>query len=590
MRRLLRAIAGGTRALFADDRVVAGLVLAFVAFQLLAVGWDLPGSWSWENDGVAPRDLFGGIAFNLTPGDGHRYPLFHYLILGILCLPILIPAALSAGSFTMDALMARLLSVPVMTAVAVVAKLLAVFMMAVAVLALARVGRRLFGRAAARWAAVFAATCLTVAYYGRVTNLDGPYLMWTALAVDRLLLVAQRGERRDYRLFAVFVACAVATKDQAYASFVALLPLALWWVPRTQRALGLAVDHWRLAARSALTGLLAWGLLSAAFLNPTGFVKRLGELTGSSSQDWRQYEAGLTGVAANLRDILAGQADFFWPWPAVALVWLGVVVAAVRRGEGGPPGRAWRLAPLVAGLSSLVFFTLIVARCEHRFVLPLGFFLALYAGVAAAALLELARARTWTRGAVLVALCVVAGWAALHTFSVHLTQWGDARNEVVDWLAELPEGSVVETYGLLVYLPHFDLSGDAPYTVQRVSDRPIRRRNPLLGAVELEVPYSEVQARAPDVLIIPEGFATRFLAEDFEEGRASSAIRQHAQEDNDATRFFRAAVHDALGGYRLAFTAETSFPDSARALGLRPQIVHGSTGRRVWVLVRDAEP
>ena len=58
--------------------------------ELVTLGWDLPGSHGWENDGVAPRDLFGGLANNLTPGHAHRYPLLHYLVLAVPCLPVLV--------------------------------------------------------------------------------------------------------------------------------------------------------------------------------------------------------------------------------------------------------------------------------------------------------------------------------------------------------------------------------------------------------------------------------------------------------------------------------------------------------------------
>ena len=39
----------------------------------------LPGTFGWECDGIAPRDLFMTVGANLTPGSGHNYPLFHAL-------------------------------------------------------------------------------------------------------------------------------------------------------------------------------------------------------------------------------------------------------------------------------------------------------------------------------------------------------------------------------------------------------------------------------------------------------------------------------------------------------------------------------
>ncbi|MGB5521150.1 MAG: glycosyltransferase family 39 protein, partial [Polyangiales bacterium] len=218
--------------LIREDRTVAWIVVLFVLSQLVAIGWDLPGSYGWENDGIAPRDFFAGIAINLTPGQGHRYPMFHNLLIGVLSIPILLPAALSAESWTLPALMEQILTVPTMTGVSLVAKLVGMLMACVALLVIARIARRTVNAEAGRWAAVWAATCLSFAYYGRVSNLDGPYLMWTALAIDRLLSAAESRKRRDYVLFGVLAGAAVATKDQAYAGlvlpgliYVLLLPL-----------------------------------------------------------------------------------------------------------------------------------------------------------------------------------------------------------------------------------------------------------------------------------------------------------------------------------------------------------------------------
>ena len=53
--------------LIREDHTVGWIVLVFALSQLIAVGWDLPGAYGWENDGIAPRDFFAGLAINLTP-------------------------------------------------------------------------------------------------------------------------------------------------------------------------------------------------------------------------------------------------------------------------------------------------------------------------------------------------------------------------------------------------------------------------------------------------------------------------------------------------------------------------------------------
>lgn len=571
-----------------EDRVIGWILIAFVLSQLVAVGWDLPGSYGWENDGIAPRDFFAGIAINLTPGRGHRYPLFHNLVVGILCMPILLTAALRAESWTLPALEEQILTVPVMTGCSIVAKLVSIAMACVAVLVLARIARRTVGVQAGRWAAVWATTCLTFAYYGRVSNLDGPYLMWTVLAIDRLLTIAEGRARRDYVWFGIFAGAAVATKDQAYASFVLPVLVYLVLLPlRGSRPLGPLLPHYKNTAFASAAGVVSLGLLGGGFLNPTGLVARFRELTGSASRDWMTYARTPLGVLANLVDLGLHQEEFLWPWIVVALCWLGVARVALNRGGAGLHSRTLQLLPLCAGISSILFFTLIVARCEHRFVLPAGFWLSYYGGAASASLLAAGASRgRATFRLVQASLVLMVLWATGHSFEVHLTQLGDARNRVAAYLARLPDGTTVETYGLLVHLPHFDVTTRAPYHLQRVSRRPIDERNPLVGAREIDEPYGRISERRPDVLVVPEHTAKVHVPQPLRPGMARQVIRHRQQLDADARSFFGSVLDDALDGYEVVLISKPALPRWARALGAAPVRVHQSVGHWQWVLRR----
>src|SRR6185369_14177608 len=106
-----------------------------------------------------------------------------------------------------------------------------------------------------------------------------------------------------------------------------------------------------------------------------------------------------------------------------------VVGLAAPAGPSVLERRSSRALPLVAGLSSFVFFTLAVARAEHRFLLPIGFLLSAYVGVAADALLRAGERFRVERG-VAALLAASVAWSALASFEVHLTQLYDARRTV----------------------------------------------------------------------------------------------------------------------------------------------------------------
>ncbi|MGB5413433.1 MAG: hypothetical protein WBN01_02215, partial [Polyangiales bacterium] len=186
-----------------------------------------------------------------------------------------------------------------------------------------------------------------------------------------------------------------------------------------------------------------------------------------------------------------------------------------------------------------------------------------------------------------VALGLLVLWAAGHSFEVQLTQRGDARNEVHTFLASLPKGTLVETYGWLVHLPHFDVSASSPYRLQRVSRRPIETRNPLVGAEEIDEPYGNVYARRPDVLVVPESTAREFIPRPLRAGMAVAAVGERFQSDTDAQAFFRAVLSDSLDGYEVVFIGEPKLPSWAKALGAQPVQVHASVGNRQWILRRS---
>ncbi|HEY2733045.1 MAG TPA: glycosyltransferase family 39 protein, partial [Polyangiales bacterium] len=346
-----------------EDRWLIGALFVYASTQLATIAWDLPCSYGWENDGVAPRDLFGGLAFNLMPGHAHRYPLFHYALLASLTWPVVFVAALAAPSFHLNDLTLRMLSVPVLTAIALVAKLLSVAMSCVLLLALARLVRRTFDRDAGRWAFVLAGLNGALAYYGRSSNLDGPYLMWAMLSLDRLL-DAIEGESSDLRAAAICSALALATKDQAYSLYLLPAPIVFWILRGVRR---------RWLRDFVLPALATYGVASGALFNPRGFIERFGMLTGENSQDWRHYRRSLAGVWANLLDLAAVPARYFWPWPIVLLGCTGVVFALARaNGPRALERRSVRALLVVSALSTLLCFVLVVGRSDPRFVLPIG--------------------------------------------------------------------------------------------------------------------------------------------------------------------------------------------------------------------------
>ncbi|HVZ31977.1 MAG TPA: glycosyltransferase family 39 protein, partial [Polyangiaceae bacterium] len=501
-----------------DDVWVTRIVLVFLVSQCVWIGWDQPGALGWENDGVAPRDFFTGVADNLLPGHGHRYPLFHNALLLALCLPVLAIAAICA-LITGVPVVSAVLSVPSMTAVSLLCKLFHVALNGAMLLLLARLARQLFGETAARACVLFATVSLTIGYYGRVSNLDGPYMFWSVLALLLSMRVMDRGELGDYRLLGFSIAASVATKDQAYAGYVLATPVYLVLLPAFRPGFFAAGrGHFRALLSTCASALLSYAVLSGAVFNPTGLWTRVALLTGPNSQKWREYARTSAGVLLNVEDLWRAQSAFFWHWSLVALAWAGVVLALFAPATARE--RWLRALPFAFAVSSVLMFVIPVARCEHRFVLPLGVWLCIYGG---ASIAWLARCRVQIVGRSFL-LAAGLGWLASlwQCVELGLTQLGDARHGVRAALARLPAGSVVETYGPPVYQPQFDFSAASPYRVERVGKEPPRARSRMLHVNEVVDDYVNVSRRQPAAVLVPEGFARWFLAREFRPGEAPS--------------------------------------------------------------------
>jgi hypothetical protein len=563
-----------------EDRVVARITLAFCLFAFASSLWDLPSSFGWENDGIAPRDLFGGLANNLTPGSAHRYPLLHYVFVGVAALPALLIALLSGSDFSAVAVQERVLSVPCMTAVSLVAKSISIAMSALTLATAARIARRTHSELAGRLAALSLALMASFSYYARTSNLDAPYVFWSFLALDRLLDLAESPNRRSYVIFGLLVAAAVATKDQAYAGFVLTAPgyLAAFTLrasPSERRARVLG------ALSSALGAIGGYAVFSGALFNPTGFLARIALLRGPNSQDFRVYEPTLAGRWANLEDLWLARSAHAWSTPLFALAAFGVVAAVARRLRDRSDARP-SLVPLVYCASHLIFFTLVVGRAQHRFALPAYAALSIYAGIGAAALLSWSPSASFRRVAV-VSLSALFAWNALRVLAISLVGFMDARSRVEALLERAAPGTRVETYGLTVYQPRFDRLSRVHVTRVDPATNP-RKRNPIRGLREVRAPYGAVNERAPDVIVVSDYFAERFVERESEAGRMTSAERTRAQSDADARLFFGQILAGELPGYR----AREVRPAVPEWLGLVvPYQVHGSLGGSYRYLERE---
>lgn len=564
--------------------------LAF-AVRVVGIGWGLPASDGWDNDGVAPRDFLAGLVETLTPEHFYTYPPVHLFMLAVLTAPITVVALVRAPSLSRDDVIHEILKVPYMTANAYVARGVSLVMSIASIVLVARIAEELRAvetgnrhtaavRRAGYCAAAFAATNVAGTYYAHTSNLDTPYLFWSLASLLVLVRALARQELRLLRRAFVFAVLAIGSKDQAYGLFLVSVPIAT--------ATFVVFDPWaRTRRREVLHALfVAAGLAFAVFLvtdavvlNPAGFRARLEFLSGPASKDFVTYSNDWVGRARMLRDA-AMQVDHFYP-AALALVGVAGILLAMLRAGRHPARLATTAMPLLAALSFTVTFNFAALRTDHRFFLPQSLLLAVYGGLALERLLFVQRK---PMRALVHALVAVPFAVAIHRcLAVDAQLLYDPRYAAEAWLTErVRGGELVETYGNNVYQPRFP----AMARVARVGPEPVERRNPLPGVTELQAPFEDVAARGPRFVVLPGGWLWRYLIDpkpDLDPGKVLAPTQAKTLSDERARSHFTRFITGA-DEYGMA----KPFKFESRFFPLLD--IHASTSREVWIYERKSAP
>ena len=550
----------------------------------IGIGWGLPGSDGWDDDGIAPRDFLVGAYRTFMPSHYFTYPPVHLVLLTILTLPATVIGLARAASWAPHDVVAELIRVPYMTTYAVGARLVTTLMAIGIVRNIACIGEELWGRRAGIWAAAVVALNAAFTYYAHTSNLDVPYLFWTLCAVLSLVRTILRHEAARLKQFAFFCVLAIGTKDQAYAVFLLSFPIVVvYWLGADPWARA----NWRSILRElAISSIGGAGLLllvDGALVNPSGFVQRVGFLVGSASQDHANYAPT---VAGRVRVLLDSASYFvrYYPMGLAPLVAYGIYLHATR--TRCDPARAvagW--LPLFAIISFALAFNCVARRTEHRFLLPQSLFTGLYGGLALDALTSPAARRdrglkgAWrAQAAGWLVTALLAGRALFECVGVDVALLRDPRYDAEAWLsAHVMPGEVIEVYGNNVYLPRLPPSA----SVNRLDTSPIGERSPMPRMHELEQPYDLVEQRRPDWIVLSEGWVWRYTIAPPDPSTARTlAPIQVARQRDLASRAYFASLFAGTSAYAEAYVAR--YDDR-----FWPRVdIHASTTRSIYVFHR----
>jgi hypothetical protein len=298
---------------------------------------------------------------------------------------------------------------------------------------------------------VLASTPIFV-YYGRVANVDMPYVMWYALALWSYAAIIRREPTRGrFAALGIAAALSVGTKDQAYGFFVLIAAHLAWLAWR--RASGSPLTRLARVAgdRFLAAGLIAFVLTFVAVhnlpWNAAGFRGHLDIITGPASQDYRMFDSASWSGQASLFATALQQWPWCLGWPALVAAIAGLAIVVQRRDVAT---LAFVSLPI---LSWYVFLIAVIGYHYDRFFLGPSLGLAILAGVALDTLIAYANPRPL--GAILAGAVLVFG--LLNGASVPRLMRADSRYAAEQHLAERAIGGARVAYtGRIEYLPRLE--------------------------------------------------------------------------------------------------------------------------------------
>jgi hypothetical protein len=421
-------------------RAFRWILACSLALSLTGLWWGLPSAWVPIE--LTPTFVLDGLAHNFSEGWYDAYPPLQYYILSAAISPLIVLQTFS-GVDTYG--------VAGHTIMVVVFRLITVIAGAGVVVCACLAGVRMFGRRAGLLAAAVFALAAPFVFYSKTANVDVPYLFWFAVSVVLYLRLVETLELKWFVLFAAAAACAVCTKDQAYGLYV-LVPLVvverIWREKkraRAPRAFFRTLVDARILAAAATAAVLFAAFHNFAF-NFDGFKAHIAFIAGPGSETYRVFEptAGGRWRLLELSVVLIRQS---MGWPLFVAGTAGLVLALARHGTRVPA-----VCLLVPVVSYYLFFIDVILYNYDRFMLPVCFVLAVFAGYAFDAVLSWQRARPITAGAVALAFV----YTGLYAGTVDVLMLRDSRYEAGRWMAEHVRQDLLGTTELPELIPAVD--------------------------------------------------------------------------------------------------------------------------------------
>jgi hypothetical protein len=437
-------------------------ILAGCAILLYAPGlfWGLPHATSeitirgWDVDsiaGIGPLSELHNLL--VTPREGwyFAYPLFHYLLLGLVYAPYMAFLWLTGGLSSPTAMYPYGFADPVsaLATLAFLGRAVSVLMGMGTVVCTYLAARTIWDRRTGVIAGVGMLLCGPLVYYAHAGNLDVPVLFWLSTCVLAAAHIIKSGltVRRAIG-FGILSAIAVATKDQAYGPLVPAVAFLIVMHLMDRRKDPGVEPAWKAPLAMIGAGMLGYALANGIVISPHRFIEHVKFLLNFEKTFVNVVHLdvvrprSLHGYFLVARDVT--RAVYESMGPVLLLAAIGGIVATWRRTRF-----AWLLVAMLAGYLILVIAP--IRHMQYRWAMVPALLLVFFA----ARLLSMGLERSGLpRVAAIAGTAIGLGWLAAWAVDMRYQVMFDARNAASDWIAENARpGDKIAFFGSVGQLP-----------------------------------------------------------------------------------------------------------------------------------------
>ncbi len=427
------------------NAAVSSLLLCSLILNCWGIWWGLPSYHGWAIDEIIPQQVLSGIDANFSHGWHYKYPPFHYYLLTVTYLPILLFDWLNLVDIN---------SLPTYTLLFYLQRFVSVFMGIGIIFLVYLCGKEIYEARTSFLAALMTALICPFVYFSKTTNLEIPYVFWFVLSLLFYLRILKYQKLRDYLLFSGAAVISICTKDQAYGFYV-LTPLFIIIIHHvSQKQKQKNVQLWQslIDKKIIFSLLLSVGLfflLHNILFNWSGFIAHVKLLTEQAGDAPKTFKGG---ISENLK--LLGQTlkltSFSFGRPMFVVCLVGLINSLVRKKKN-----YLLLSTLVPILSYYLFYISYIAYVRDRFTLPVCIVLTFFG---AHLLKKLLRPNYKYFKFMAFAVSILFAYTLAYSSSVNILMSQDSRYYVEKWLSKnISDSDLILSIGQQEYLPRLEI-------------------------------------------------------------------------------------------------------------------------------------